>query len=518
MPHAFTAPDAPGSSARTMIARLRPFLKSLALIVLLPLALLALGLWEVERGASSLADLKRSQAELPQALARLRAMAAQNPHAVVRFEGAKSAVTAELAVRQVEGWVQGLETDLLLAKARDVLAWATVAGSALLLAAGLAGLLLSAAARALGRLSRDRLVSAFAMLRRVLPILLGAQTAGFAVAIVSAGLFEAGGLWLADRVSVGEVKLLLSVILLGGVAIYAAVAAIRGLRRAFALFTPEPLDVLGRAVDETQAASLWRFTRELARRQEALEPDHVVVGLTEGFFVTSADVRLWPEERVLTGRTLYVPAPALALLNGREVAAIVGHELAHFSGEDTLYSQRFAPIYAGFERALAALSRNQAGNVFVLWPAIALGALTLYAFDTAVARWRREREFEADRRGSVVSGPDAAASALVRTAVAAPIIHAVLEGAADAPERADADLVAAVAAAAARGGSRHRKPIWTTGSRIRPTAIRRSASVSRPCRSRPIIRCWRGRRGPSATRSGPSRPPCSRIGRRYAVT
>jgi hypothetical protein len=110
-----------------MLARLRPFLKSLALIVLLPLALLALGLWEVERGASSLADLKRSQAELPQALARLRAMAAQNPHAVVRFEGAKSAVTAELAVRQVEGWVQGLETDLLLAKARDVLAWATVA-------------------------------------------------------------------------------------------------------------------------------------------------------------------------------------------------------------------------------------------------------------------------------------------------------------------------------------------------------------------------------------------------------
>src|SRR4051794_22012548 len=183
----------------------------------------------------------------------------------------KPAVTAELAVRQVEGWVQGLETDLLLAKARDVLAWATVAGSALLLATGLAGLLLSAAARALGRLSRDRLVSAFAMLRRVLPILLGAQTAGFAVAIVSAGLFEAGGMWLADRVSVGEVKLLLSVMLLGGVAIYAAVAAIRGLRRAFALFTPEPLDVLGRAVDETQAASLWRFTRELARRQEALE-------------------------------------------------------------------------------------------------------------------------------------------------------------------------------------------------------------------------------------------------------
>ena len=92
MPHAFTAPDAPGPNARTTIARLRPFLKSLALIVLLPLALLGLGLWETNCGAVSLADLKQSQADLPQALTRLRAMAAQNPHAVLRFAGAKSAV------------------------------------------------------------------------------------------------------------------------------------------------------------------------------------------------------------------------------------------------------------------------------------------------------------------------------------------------------------------------------------------------------------------------------------------
>ena len=453
MPHATTTPATNDSGRAPVLARLLPTLKSLAIIVLLPLALLALGLWEVERGQASLAGLERSQTELLQALQRLRDLASRTPHAVVRFEGAKSAVTAELAARQVERWIGDLEGDLTVARARRGLAWTVVAGSALLLAAGLLGLALLAAARTLARLSRDKLVGAFSVLRRVLPVLLAAQTAGLALAAIAAGLFEIGGLWFAERVSAGEGKLVIAALLLGAVALYAAFQAIRGLRRAFALFTPEPLDVLGRRVDEAEAPGLWRFTGEIARRQEALAPDHVVVGLTEGFFVTSAAVRLWPEERLLTGRTLHLPAPWLALLNGREVAAIVGHELAHFSGEDTAYSGRFAPIYAGFERALGALAVDR-GGALVLWPAIALGQFALRTFDTAVARWSRLREFEADRLGSTVSGRQAAASALVRTAVITPLIHKVLERAANAPARAGEDLVAAVDDAV-RGGLKH---------------------------------------------------------------
>ncbi|MFD2022059.1 M48 family metalloprotease [Pseudocitrobacter faecalis] len=45
----------------------------------------------------------------------------------------------------------------------------------------------------------------------------------------------------------------------------------------------------------------------------------------------------------LTGNTLYLPLTYLSLLNEAEIAAVVGHELGHFTGEDTQYSLRFAP-------------------------------------------------------------------------------------------------------------------------------------------------------------------------------
>ncbi|MFY3754016.1 M48 family metallopeptidase, partial [Lacticaseibacillus paracasei] len=83
------------------------------------------------------------------------------------------------------------------------------------------------------------------------------------------------------------------------------------------------------------APELFRFVEGMARRQETALPDTIVVGLTRGFFVTEGHLRLLPEDILVTGRTLYLPAPYLELLDREEVAAIIGHELAHFSGKDT---------------------------------------------------------------------------------------------------------------------------------------------------------------------------------------
>ncbi len=431
----------PGGPTRDVLARLKPALRLIGYVVLLPLGLLALGLWQVDRAGTSLAGLERSRAELPGVVERLREFSARNPLATIRFEGTRQAVAAPIALGQAEARLAELPVDLAVATGRRWLALTALAGSAVALLTGLAGLLGSAVAGRVARRSRESLVATFSLVHRALPAVLTLQIASLSAAVLGASLFEAGGLWFAQKVSAGELKLLMGAALLAVAAVWAGYLAIRGLRRTRALFTPEPIGVFGRAVGEAEAPGLWRLTRELARRQEAPAPDHVVIGLTEGFFVTSAAVRLWPQDVLLPpGRTLYLPASYLGLLDMREVAAIVGHELAHFSGEDTLYSQRFAPIYAGMEHAFATLARD--GEMFVLWPALALGGQAIASFDRAVAHWSRLREFEADRRGSGVSGPEGAASALLRTSLAAPLIGEVLGEATRRPERAGDDLVA----------------------------------------------------------------------------
>ncbi|MCJ2010842.1 M48 family metallopeptidase, partial [Methylobacterium sp. J-092] len=143
-----------------------------------------------------------------------------------------------------------------------------------------------------------------------------------------------------------------------------------------------PIDVNGQALNEREAPGLWRLVRELAGRQDALPPDAVIVGLTGGFFVMEGAVRLALDGTILTGRTLYLPAPYLGVLDGRELSAVIGHELAHFAGEDTAYSRRFTPIYAGLQRALAALGGSGVGNILTR-PAAYVGHRSLGTFDAA---------------------------------------------------------------------------------------------------------------------------------------
>ena len=61
-----------------------------------------------------------------------------------------------------------------------------------------------------------------------------------------------------------------------------------------------------------------------------------------------------------------------------------------------------------------------------------------------MARWSRAREFEADRRGALVSGAPPAASALLRVGVLGQVVSETLGSAFYAPEMAPDDLVAGV--------------------------------------------------------------------------
>ena len=423
--------------------RLPPVVWLVAWVVGVPALLGGLGAWEVERGLASAESYTRRQVELPVSVVQLRLLAATDPYASVRFEGGRTAYGAALAADKAQEALAVVTRDLPLARARAWVPYATLGGALLALLAGLVALAGGGAAGLWARRSRDALLASFGLVRRVLPVLLGLQIVGLSLAVLAAALFEAIGLWFTQRFSAGEAKLLLGALVIAALAAWAAVAAVRGLRGVFALFTPEPIDVRGRVLDEADAPGLWRLVRELAGRGDSLVPDAVVVGLTGGFFVTDSAVRLSPDTRTLTGRTLYLPAPYLGVLDGRELSAVIGHELAHFAGEDTAYSRRFTPIYAGLHRALTALGNVGLGDLLAR-PAAYVGHRSLGTFDAAVARWSRARESEADRRGAQVSGAPPAASALLRVGVLGPVVGEMLASAYGEPDAAPDDLVAGV--------------------------------------------------------------------------
>ncbi len=87
--------------------------------------------------------------------------------------------------------------------------------------------------------------------------------------------------------------------------------------------------------------------RELAARLDTPAPQHLLVGLCDGFYVTANRVCLQPSGEHLEGRSLYLSLPLLGLLDRAEQDAVIAHELAHFAGRDAHYSLRFLPIYQG---------------------------------------------------------------------------------------------------------------------------------------------------------------------------
>ncbi len=419
----------------------------------LPLLVLLLGAWQVQRGRSELASMVHEAASLAVRANRMDAVAAATPNRIVRFGGDPHAYGAQLAATMMHDGAGLLQWEVLTDRVRVGLALATMVGGAIGLFAGAAGLTASAWAARRSRHSRDALEAAFSRIRALLPLLLGGLVGGLAVACSAAVMFELAGWLFGTSDGRTEIRILTPGFVLAGAVLWFGWRTVRGLRRSLAAFTPSPLTLLGRELAFDEAPGLWRFVAERAAEQGAAMPDHMAAGLVDGFFVTSAEVALGPGATLLRGRTLHVPLPMLAMLDAGETAAIIGHELAHLA-TDTGYGMRFLPIYTGIERNLEAL-RAVRGQPTLAWtqgPAITLGTHMMAVFDGAVKHWSRLREIEADRAGAQHGGAAAAARALVRTALLQPAIDAVLAEAWHAPGAASPDLVATIVARAETAG------------------------------------------------------------------
>jgi Zn-dependent protease with chaperone function len=218
-------------------------------------------------------------------------------------------------------------------------------------------------------------------------------------------------IYYGESISTG--RLHVKIIALIGIGAIVGIAAL--CRSVFSLVQKVHATVIGTEITRQQAPALWDRVERLAKELRALPPERIVVGLDPNFFVTEADVICL--DGTLSGRTLYCSLPLCRILEDQEFDAIIGHELGHFKGLDTQYSQHFFPIYRGTIASLASLQQSGGEHVLMkipLLPAMAVLNHFLEKFSVAEKSISRARELEADRQGASVTSEMALASALVK--------------------------------------------------------------------------------------------------------
>jgi Zn-dependent protease with chaperone function len=210
---------------------------------------------------------------------------------------------------------------------------------------------------------------------------------------------------LIGRIHIGIIAII-ALGALGGVIVIA--------RNVFSLVKKAHVFVIGANLSRAEAPQLWNHVEQIADRLGALHPEAIVVGLEPNFFVTEADVVCLSGN--LSGRTLYCSLPLCRILSKNEFSAVIGHELGHFQGLDTKFSESFYPIHRGTALAIASLQQTggEGWASIALLPAIAIFSYFFECFSVAESRISRDRELAADQSGASLNDSATMASALVK--------------------------------------------------------------------------------------------------------
>jgi Zn-dependent protease with chaperone function len=177
-----------------------------------------------------------------------------------------------------------------------------------------------------------------------------------------------------------------------------------------AIFRPvkDEFSVAGQALAPDEAAPIWGELRRICALVGTDPPDQIVAGIDDNFFVTEHPVTVG--DKTYRGRTLFVSLSLLKQLQGGEADAVLAHEMAHFSGQDTLYSKKISPLLSRYGHYLEAL---HGGGVTVPIYYYMLCFRALYQL--SLRRLSRQREFRADRVALEATSVRDMAGALLRT-------------------------------------------------------------------------------------------------------
>lgn len=186
-----------------------------------------------------------------------------------------------------------------------------------------------------------------------------------------------------------------------------ALVAVLALLKAVFKKVDNRLEAWGELLIESAAPTLWQRVRDLAAKLNTPAPDHIVIGIDANFYVTEHPVIFGKEE--LQGRVLYLSLPMLKIFAADEADWILGHELAHFSGNDTLWSRKISPLTGKFALTMDTLANS---------PGLPVAQFMLFfwkLYGLSMTRQGRAREFRADKVGAELVSSDAAKRALVKT-------------------------------------------------------------------------------------------------------
>lgn len=406
-------------------------LKLISLIVILPLLFVLLGGWQTYRTRHS--DVTEQLAKIDATIAAVRQIQqqAKNPNVTVKNSSGKS-YTASMVVSQLQREKNELRSSY------GMVATFGLPLSVLVMIFGLSGALVGGLGLAtiyrMGQkalTSRDALLQSFRSGQKLLPWLIGAVGLCIALALACGLAFELLRYASTGLKGRGDTKLIVyGVVAVIAMFFFAGKLIWNVFQSSKAVFERDPMRLMGHAVSEKEAPKVWSFVRGIAEKAGAVMPDGIILGLDEGFFVTEHPVALVSEAPAPQGRILYMPLPYMAFMSKEEAAAVIGHELGHFTGADTEYSLHFSPIYAAAVRNLQAVDQAAEGNSsyasYLGKPAIMLGEFFLRSFDLAVQHWSRIREFAADAVGASVASNQAIGLSLLRISVLWPHINTAL--------------------------------------------------------------------------------------------
>jgi Zn-dependent protease with chaperone function len=178
-----------------------------------------------------------------------------------------------------------------------------------------------------------------------------------------------------------------------------------------AIFTRISSDfaIEGTVVDRQHSPQLWQHVDALCQRVGTQPPDHIVLGIDDNFFVTEHPVIV--DSKPYVGRTLFASLSLLKQLNGREADAVMAHELAHFSGQDTTYGKKISPLLKKYDNFLAAIFTGG-----ITLPVYYFMLCFRGLFELSLSRLSRLREFRADKIAAEMASPRDMSGALLRIA------------------------------------------------------------------------------------------------------
>ena len=167
--------------------------------------------------------------------------------------------------------------------------------------------------------------------------------------------------------------------------------------------------VSGKLITQDDAPALWSELNTICTKLGTQPPDQIIAGIDDNFFVSEMPVQV--DGTTCTGRTLYVSLSLLKQMCGAEADAVLAHEMAHFSGNDTLYSKKIAPLLNRYSLYLQALYESPATQ-----PIYHFMNSFRALFELSLGKHSRQREFRADKIAADTTSPRDLAGALLRIA------------------------------------------------------------------------------------------------------